>query len=222
VAGTDSAQRNADQTITVKAVDAKASPNYLQNRPQESALLQDVTDSLGLTYQHEDADFIDFNQQKTLLHKFSQYGPALAVGDVNGDGRMDMVVGGSSNYSTEVLLQQPTGRFTMKALPAKLSEDAGLLLFDADADGDLDLYAASGNAELMPNQDASAQKHRLYVNDGTGTFTLSPDALPNIRVSGSCVKAADFDHDGDLDLFVGGRVEPNKYPMPVASYFAQE
>ncbi|HLL93834.1 MAG TPA: FG-GAP-like repeat-containing protein, partial [Spirosoma sp.] len=209
---------NADQTITVKAADAKASPNYLQNRPQESALLQDVTDSLGLTYQHEDADFIDFNQQKTLLHKFSQYGPALAVGDVNGDGRMDMVVGGSSNNSTEVLLQQPTGRFTMKPLPAKLSEDAGLLLFDADADGDLDLYAASGNAELMPNQDASAQKHRLYVNDGTGTFTLSPDALPNIRVSGSCVKAADFDHDGDLDLFVGGRVEPNKYPRPVASY----
>lgn len=207
---------NADQTITVRAADARLTATEPAAAPQR--LLQDVTDSLGLTYRHEDPDFIDFNQQKTLLHKFSQYGPALAAGDVNGDERVDLVVGGSSNHSADVLLQQPTGRFVRKPLPAKLSEDAGLLLFDADADGDLDLYAASGSTEFQPAQMAEALKHRLYLNDGTGNFTLAPDALPNIHVSGSCVKAADFDHDGDLDLFVGGRVEPNKYPMPVASY----
>ena len=207
---------SADQTITVNATNARPATPASAVNPQ--LLLQDITDSLGLTYRHEETDFIDFNQQKTLLHKFSEYGPALAVGDVNGDKRVDLIVGGSSNYATEVLLQQPTGRFVMKPLPAKLSEDAGLLLFDADADGDLDLYAASGSTEFRPDQLSDALKHRLYVNDGAGNFTLAPNALPNIHVSGSCVKAADFDRDGDLDLFVGGRVEPNKYPMPVASY----
>ena len=212
---------NADQTITVRVGDARLTKPTPVVTPQR--LLQDVTDSLGIAYQHEQTDIIDFNQQKTLLHKFTQYGPALAVGDVNGDGRVDMIVGGSSNYPAEALLQQPTGRFVLKPLPTKLSEDAGLLLFDADGDGDLDLYAASGSTEVQPGQTASTQlaaalTHRLYLNDGTATFALTPNALPNIHVSGSCVKAADFDHDGDLDLFVGGRVEPNKYPMPVASY----
>ena len=207
---------NADQTITVKASDARSVTPTPVMAPQR--LLQDVTDSLGITYQNQDTDIIDFNQQKTLLHKFTQYGPALAVGDVNGDGRVDMIVGGSANYPAEALLQQATGRFVTKSLPTKLSEDAGLLLFDADADGDLDLYAASGSTEARPDQIAEVLTHRLYLNDGTGNFALASNALPNIHISGSCVKAADFDHDGDLDLFVGGRVEPNKYPMPVASF----
>ncbi|GAB3540157.1 VCBS repeat-containing protein [Spirosoma fluminis] len=206
----------ADQIITLKAADARqVSPTVI---PEPQRLIRDVTDSIGLTYRHEENDFIDFNQQKTLLHKLSEYGPALAVGDVNGDGLSDMVVGGSSKYATEVLLQQPNGRFTLKSLPAKLSEDAGLLLFDADSDGDLDLYAASGSTEFAPDQLAEALTHRLYTNDGKGNFTLASNALPNFKVSGSCVKAADFDRDGDLDVFVGGRVEPNKYPMGVPSY----
>lgn len=212
---------NADQIITVSAANAR--PTAPAPVVTSQRLLEDVTDSLGITYRHQEVDFIDFNQQKTLLHKFTEYGPALAAGDVNGDGLVDLVAGGSSNYATEVLLQQPTGRFVTKPLLTKLSEDAGLLLFDADADGDLDLYAASGSTEFRPDRNAGPQltealKHRLYVNDGSGTFTLAPSALPNIHVSGSCVKAADFDRDGDLDLFVGGRVEPNKYPAPVASH----
>jgi hypothetical protein len=213
---------NADQTITLKATDAQPSP-VVQAVSAPKTLLKDVTAALGITYRHEETDIIDFNLQKTLLHKLTEYGPALAVGDVNGDGLADMVVGGSSKYSTELLLQQPTrgngpGRFVLKALPTKLAEDAGLLLFDADADGDLDLYAASGSTEFNPDQLAEALRHRLYINDGKGNFTLDPAALPNFQVNGSCVKAADFDQDGDLDLFVGGRVEPYKYPKSVPSY----
>ncbi|GAB4048600.1 VCBS repeat-containing protein [Spirosoma litoris] len=208
---------NADQTITVKAVDAKpGEANEIVATPK--TLLKDVTADLGITYKHEETDIIDFNLQKTLLHKLTEYGPALAVGDVNGDGLADMVVGGSSKYSTELLLQQPNGHFVLKPLPTKLSEDAGLLLFDADGDGDLDLYAASGSPEFPVDQIAAALRHRLYVNDGKGTFTLDANALPNFQLNASCVKAADFDKDGDLDLFVGGRVEPYKYPMAVPSY----
>ena len=206
----------ADQTLTLKAADAK--PGTLQNIPARPTLLQDVTNTMGITYRHEETDVIDFNLQKTLLHKLTEYGPALAAGDVNGDGLIDMVVGGSSKYATELLLQQPTGRFVLKPMATKLSEDAGLLLFDADADGDLDLYATSGSPEFNPDQLAEALHHRLYVNDGKGNFTLDTTALPNFWANGSCVKAADFDRDGDLDLFVGGRVEPYKYPMPVQSY----
>ncbi|GAB4005005.1 VCBS repeat-containing protein [Spirosoma migulaei] len=207
----------ADQTIIVKAVDAK--PGEANEAiPTYKTLLKDVTADLGITYRHEETDIIDFNLQKTLLHKLTEYGPALATGDVNGDGLVDMVVGGSSKYSTEALLQQPNGHFILKPLPTKLSEDAGLLLFDADADGDLDLYAVSGSTEFPADQLEEALRHRLYVNDGKGNFTLDPNALPMFRVNGSCVKAADFDKDGDLDLFVGGRVEPYKYPMGVPSF----
>ncbi|WP_461108096.1 VCBS repeat-containing protein [Spirosoma koreense] len=207
---------STDQTIILKAADAQPATSAVIATTKP--LLQDVTAALGIDYRHEETDIIDFNLQKTLLHKLTEYGPALAVGDVNGDGLMDMVVGGSANYPAEVLLQQPTGRFVLKALPTKLSEDAGLLLFDADGDNDLDLYAASGSPEFNPDQLEAAMRHRLYENDGKGNFTLNTSALPNFRVNGSCVKAADFDRDGDLDLFVGGRVEPYKYPVGAPSY----
>lgn len=210
-----------DQILTLKASDAKPAtiaepvPGLVVANP----LVTDITRTLGVAYTHEETDIIDFNQQKTLLHKLTEYGPALAVGDVNGDGLADMVIGGSSNHSAVVLLQKAGGpnRFTPAPLPAKLSEDAGLLLFDADSDGDLDLYAASGSPEFNPDQ-TEVFRHRLYINDGKGNFTLTPNALPNFLLNGSCVKAADVDRDGDLDLFVGGRVEPNKYPMAAPSY----
>jgi enediyne biosynthesis protein E4 len=211
----------ADQMITVDFAKSEKG-KVRKGESVVKTLLHDVTDSLGITYWHEEQDFIDFNGQKTLLHKLSQYGPALATGDVNGDKLADVVIGGSAGRSATLLLQQANGRFATKTLPAKVQEDGGLLLFDADLDNDLDLFAVSGSIEFDPRQTAAPYRHRLYLNDGKGTFTLAPANLPgSLNQTGSCVKAADYDHDGDLDLFVGGRVEPNKYPKPVSSFVLQ-
>ncbi len=189
-----------------------------------------MTDSLGITYRHTEPEFIDFNTQKLLPHKFSQFGPAVAVADVNGDGLEDVFLGGSFQNKGRFLLQTTAGKFTeFDGLPEpavpmlyggsakdKITEDVGVLLVDVDGDGDNDLYIASGSCEAKENP--AAYQDKLYLNNGTGTFTLATNALPMISASKSCLKAADYDHDGDLDLFVGGRVEPDQYPKPVSSY----
>ena len=182
----------------------------------------DITGNHGLYFEHADRDYIDFNIQKLLPHKFSQYGPALAVGDVNGDGLDDLFVGGSYGNSGKFFIQDKNAKFSAKDLMpnvnlnSKKTEDAGVLLFDADGDQDLDLYIASGGFE---NPFGSPNYHdQFYINDGSGNFTFDPLAIPLFSESKSCVKAADYDKDGDLDLFVGGRVIPGKYPSPPSSH----
>jgi len=154
--------------------------------------------------------------QATLPHKFSQQGPRLAVGDINGDGLDDFIVGGTAYHSAMIYQQEADGKFHVDSLPVKESEDVGVLLFDADQDGDLDLYCVSGSSEF--GKDTSKYQDRLYKNNGKGKFQLDKGALPKIESSGSCVTAADVDHDGDLDVFVGGRVVPGSYPTTPRSY----
>ncbi|HEX9509872.1 MAG TPA: VCBS repeat-containing protein [Puia sp.] len=212
----------ADQLLKVNIRDAHQEYSLTQDPIARNTLFREITDSVNIHYRHTQKDFIDFNIQKLLPHKFSEYGPGLAVGDVDGNGLEDIVVGGAAHNATLLFLQQPDGRFVQRSLlpgdsaASKIADDLGLLLFDADGDGDLDLYIASGGyGNPVKTQ---AYQDRLYINDGKGNFTLDPTALPANLSSKFCVRAADFDHDGDLDLFVSGRVEPGKYPQPVSSY----
>ncbi|WP_439697174.1 VCBS repeat-containing protein [Mucilaginibacter sp. AW1-7] len=211
-----------DQKITVNIADAK--DNYLSTLPKfyTKSLFKEVTDSLGIGYVSKDATFIDFNIQKLLPHKLSEYCPALAVGDVDNNGLDDVVIGGNSNFPAQVFLQQANGKFIQRDLvknnPAQGQgkyKDGGLLLFDANGDGKLDLYAAGAGYETAAN--SPEYQDRLYLNDGKGNFTLATDALPTNFTSKLCVRACDYNKDGKLDLFVSGRVEPWKYPQPVSS-----
>ena len=168
----------------------------------------------GLQYLHEEQEKFDFNLQYTLPHKFTQSGPGIAVGDINHDGLEDVYIGGSTDYAPKAFVQNTDGKFSSFEIPgltiAKEEEDMGMLFFDADGDGDQDLYVVSGSYEFPVGH--SAFTDRLFFNDGKGKFELGSNALPDIRSSGSCVRAADYDQDGDLDLFVGGRVVSGRYP----------
>jgi ASPIC and UnbV/FG-GAP-like repeat len=211
-----------DQLLKVNVKNAAVPYTFSKPVLNENAVFSDITDSTGIHYRHEERDYIDFNIQKLLPHKFTQYGPSIAVGDIDGNGLDDMIVGGSAYHSAQIFLQQPDGRFIQKALLPdsiamnKQADDEGILLFDADGDGDLDLFIAAGGYQY--ESENAAYQDRLYSNDGKGNFTLETAALPKNLTSKFCVRAADYDHDGDLDLFISGRVDPRNYPKPVSSF----
>ncbi|MDE3212529.1 MAG: VCBS repeat-containing protein [Bacteroidota bacterium] len=211
-----------NRTLFVSQKDAHIPYNFDHPLIDHKALFQKVNDSVGIHYVQRARDFIDFNIQHTLPHKFSEYGPALAVGDVDGNGLEDIVSGGSYDYSAQIFLQQPDGKFIQKSLlnPAdslrKRREDEGILLFDANGDGHPDLYIASGGYEGERN--SASYQDKLYINDGRGNFKEDSTALPVNLTSKFCVRACDYDKDGDLDLFVSGRVDPGNYPRAVSSF----
>ncbi|MEA3425765.1 MAG: VCBS repeat-containing protein [Bacteroidota bacterium] len=212
----------ADQRLSVDYQDAQETYQFTRGSFVTGALFTDVTTAVNIRYIHPEKDFVDFNIQKLIPHKFSEYGPALAVGDVDGNGLDDIVTGGSFSYSGQLFLQQQDGKFEQKALfpgadiNTKRWEEEGMLLFDADGDGDLDLYVASGGYENERN--TLVYQDKLYVNDGKGNYTIDMKALPTNMTSKMCVRAVDYDHDGDLDIFVSGRVDPWNYPKPVSSF----
>lgn len=209
----------ANQTITVDM--ANAFPE-VRSGVMRGALFTDITSDSRVDYRHSEFDYIDFDIQRLLPHKLSEYGPGLAAGDVDGNGLDDLFIGPSAGFEGSFLLQQANGTFIQKQMLGIVQKDArkpevlGVLLFDADGDGDPDLYTASGSNEFYPN--TKNYQDRIYINDGKGNYSYDSAALPINYASKSCVKAADIDRDGDLDLFIGGRVIPQQYPRPASSF----
>ncbi|SNZ00809.1 VCBS repeat-containing protein [Flagellimonas pacifica] len=210
----------ADQELVFEYKDAKAS---VTKKVEKSTLLREVPRLLEPDFVHTDISNDDFNDQVLLPHKLSSTGPCMAVGDVNNDGLEDFFVGGATWFSGAIYVQKPSGKFERTAQPDlevdKKSEDTAAHFFDANNDGYLDLYVASGSYEAEP--DSSVLHDRLYINNGTGQFVKDEDALPPSKNYGSCIASLDFDQDGDQDLFVGGRTEKGKYPYAAPSYILQ-
>ncbi len=211
-----------DQTLTVDIVDARE--DHPDSHPiiAENTLFREITAASGIHFTHQDYDQIDFTIQSLLPHKFSEYCPALAVGDLDGNGLDDLVIGGNQLSQTTLFLQQPDGKFLQRGLLPDTKaasngyKDEGILVFDANGDGKPDIYAARGGYKAA--SDSSGYQDMLYINDGHGNFTPDPAALPENHSSKLCVRGFDFNNDGKMDLFVSGRVQPGKYPTPVSSF----
>ena len=180
----------------------------------------DITKDLQLDFKHSSITNTDFNVTPTLLRSLSHFGPSISVGDMNNDGLEDLFIGGDTRIPAYLFFQNENSTFSMnKLMQDSIFHDTGSLLFDADSDGDLDLYVVSGGYRWT--SDRGYYQDRLYLNDGLGNYTISPESLPKINSSGSCVIAGDYDKDGDLDLFIGGRVEGRKYPLAPQSLLLQ-
>ena len=209
----------ADQILQVNIHDAGTNFSFATDAIATNTLFKEITSAVNINYQHQERDYIDFNVQRLIPHKFSEYGPALAAGDIDGNGLDDIISGGSALFSAQLFLQKADGLFTQKALmpeeeaKKKKADDLGVLLFDADMDGDNDLYIAAGGYEYKSNDEA--YQDRLYINDGKGNFTKDSLSLPQNFTSKFCVRSADYNQDGKPDLFISGRVDPWRYPQPV-------
>jgi hypothetical protein len=205
-------------TLTVTQTEAVMAA-YLPVKKAGEPLFNDVTESVQFAYKHEENIYHDFSREWLIPFKVSTEGPALAVGDINGDGLDDFFVGGAKHKSGKLFVQKGKNFICQnEALFAadSIYEDVDALFFDADNDGDQDLYVVTAGNEFYGQM--SQQFDRLYINDGKGNLSRSGGQIPDMFANTSCVRAFDFDQDGDLDLFVGGRVVGYKYGQSPDSY----
>ena len=213
----------ANQTVNIKYSNTTPTKNPSWLNKDSQVLMTEITDELDVNYKHKENDFNDFENESLLPHKMSILGPAMSVADVNLDGLEDFYVGGAKGNPGKLLIQSNGGKFyesnsiTWKA--DRNSEDVASLFFDADSDGDQDLYVVSGGYDYKENSEFL--QDRLYINIGNGKFKKSKQALPNMFTSGGVVSSVDYDNDGDMDLFIGGRVVPGNYPKPPRSYLLE-
>ena len=211
----------ANQTIVLRNRDAE--PADTEPLQEINPLLVPSNGNTIIDFKHIENEYVDFRKQILLPHFLSTQGPHIAKGDVNNDGLEDLWFSGAAGTPGKLYIQRKDGSFEYSRQQSfeadKNCEDIGAHFFDADGDGDLDLYVVSGGNEFTPH--STELQDRLYLNNGRGNFTKATDRLPLMITSGSVVKAADIDNDGDLDLFVGGRLTPEAYPLPPRSYILE-
>jgi hypothetical protein len=192
---------------TDQVLDYRITPTYLEASPL-----------LFEGFEHKENLFIDYQREILLPHMMSALGPKIAVADMDRDGLDDLIVGGAKGFPAVQMMQQAGGSFTARLFPWMQDaafEDMGLHFFDANGNGHLDLYVVSGGNEAPAA--SSFYQDRLYLNNGFGVFQKTKESLPGITISGSCAASADINGDGQLDLFVGGRQYPGRWPSPVSS-----
>ncbi|RYY70538.1 MAG: RNA-binding protein [Chitinophagaceae bacterium] len=197
--------------------------DYAKVFPPALPVFKNITEKTGVRWAHIENDFLDYNKQYLIPHQLSTRGPKVAVGDVNKDGLDDFYVCGAAGQPGQLMIQSAAGSFrsidTAVFNTATRSEEVDALFFDANNDGWPDLYTVSGGNEY--NDDNPLLADNLYLNDGKGHFTKSTDHLPILLRNKSTVSAADYDKDGDTDLFVGGLANARQYGMPQTSYLLQ-
>ncbi len=208
----------ANQVLTLKHAEAVPEGNSTNNN---ASLFAEVTESTGIDHSHEETIFDDFQRQVLLPHKMSQFGPFFTSADIDRNGLEDFYAGGGNGQAGALFLQTAVGKFEKQEIESfnadKNHEDMGAAFVDVNNDGFVDLYVASGGNEFK--EDSEMLQDRLYINVGKdqGYLRKVKNAIPVATNSSSCVKPFDFDGDGDMDLFVGGRQVPGKYPSPANS-----
>jgi len=206
------------------AANRRIAISYAASRPSQTEKATDpplflkAGDRYAIHYRQVENAYNDLNDELLLPRLYSKMGPGIAVGDADNKNGADFFIGGSAGNAGSLFTQTASGTFVEKKINGQDAkyEDMGSLFFDADNDGDADLYVVSGGNEFK--NIPGAYQDRLYLNDGRGNFTRSPSSLPATGSSGSCIIGADFDKDGDIDLFRGGRITPGSYPLPPRSY----
>lgn len=170
----------------------------------------------GVDFVQNENSYFDYGDQILLPHKMSEQGPFMSKADVNGDGLDDFYIGGPTGQAGCLYLQTNSGKFQKKNNSSfnqdRDKEDGGSAFFDADNDGDKDLMVSSAGYEFLSG--SNKYQSRLYLNDGKGNFSKAENNLPKHPFAGSCIKPADYDGDGDIDVFVGGLLSPFRYPEP--------
>ena len=210
-------QIRADSTYILNQKDA--SIPWKPEREKDGKRFTDVTATSGIDFSHKEADYVDYNQNPLIKQMYSRLGPALAVGDVNKDGLDDVYIGGAIGQGGRLYMQNKGGNFTEKTLEIFAKETkleaSDAVFFDADNDSDLDLLVVSGSNEFKDGDDVLLPK--LYLNDGKGNFFKST-GFPALKINASCIAAADYDKDGDTDIFIGSRLKSGQYGVDPPSY----